>query len=246
MHQNTVFCPFLGQDLTEVMHTPIEKVVAILIEKFGEPAYTAFYPEHTVTTPLAGMGTTEWMKTANCVGINVRTIDSFWNIIPYAFTLPKAQRAIHILPIWEPGVVASLYGMSSWNINPEFYSPALSLVFPHLNTVEKQLKVVINILHLSGRVVGMDVVPHTDRYSEQVLTNPQYFEWIQRKDNKIVRHEGDLYKDAAKLIFEAFTQLGSNSTSNIKPIHMSRWNNTRKLLEKMHPQKSMCEIKHLP
>jgi len=208
MHQDNVFCPFLGQDLTEVIHTPIEKVVAILIEQFGEPAYTAFYPEHTVDTPLAGITTTAWMKTANCVGINVRTIDSFWNIIPYAFSLPKAQQAIHILPIWEPGVVASLYGMSSWNINPEFYSPALSLVFPHLNTVEKQLKVVINILHLTGRVVGMDVVPHTDRYSEQVLANPQYFEWIQRKDDKIVRHEGDLYENAAQLIFEAFLQLG--------------------------------------
>ena len=143
-----------------------------------------------------------WLKSVNTVGINVRTIQHFWNIIPYALTLPKAFNAIHILPIWEPGVVASLYGPSSWNINPEFYSPALQTYFPSLDTVEKQLKVVINILHLMEKSVGMDVVPHTDRYSEMALVHPAYFEWLQRDDLHILRQENDLYRKVESLIYE--------------------------------------------
>ena len=136
------------------------------------------------------------------VGINVRTIGSFWNIMKYMLTVPASQQSIHILPIWEPGVVASLYGMSSWNINPEFYSAELAASVPNLNTVEKQLKVVMNLLHATGRVVGMDVIPHTDRYSEIVLANPQYFEWLQRKDIEIINHRADLYEEAQAIILQ--------------------------------------------
>jgi hypothetical protein len=84
------------------------------------------------------------------VGINVRTIQSFWNVVKY-FTLPASQSSIHLLPIWECGVVASLYGMAGWNINPEFYDAELASYYPHLDTVEKQLKVVVNILHALGK-----------------------------------------------------------------------------------------------
>ena len=113
------------------------EIVDILIQQYGTDVYAAFDHESTTVSVLQNSENTDWLKLANCVGINVRTIGNFWNILPYSFTLPAAQNAIHILPIWEPGVVASLYGMSSWNINPEFYSEALAQVFPDLNTVEK-------------------------------------------------------------------------------------------------------------
>jgi hypothetical protein len=67
--------------------------------------------------------------------------------------------------------------------------------------VEKQLKVVINILHASGKAVGMDVIPHTDRYSEQALANPQCFEWLQRIGYQIIRHENNLHESVQELIF---------------------------------------------
>ena len=204
-----VFNPFLAEIPENVLKLKVEAVVELLIHQYGEAAYLAFDPEQEVSSPVLQHIDTEWIKRANCVGINVRTIGSFWNIVPYAFTLPAAQQAIHILPIWEPGVVASLYGMSSWNINPEFFSKELEQIFPTLNTVEKQLKVVINLLHLTGRVVGMDVVPHTDRYAEQVLANPHLFEWLQRRDDQIVHHESQLFEIAEALIFEVLQQAGS-------------------------------------
>lgn len=204
-----VFNPFLAEIPENVVNMPVEVIVENLMHQYGETAYAAFDPDHRVDSPVLKYTDTEWIKRTNCVGVNVRTIGSFWNIVPYALTLPAAQQAIHILPIWEPGVVASLYGMSSWNINPEFFSKELEDIFPTLNTVEKQLKVVINLLHLTGRVVGMDVVPHTDRYAEQVLANPHLFEWLQRRDDQIVRHESQLYKTAEALIFEVLQQAGS-------------------------------------
>lgn len=129
-------------------------------------------------------------------------------------TLPNAFNAIHILPIWEPGVVSSLYGPSSWNINPEFFSPILQSYFPGLDTVEKQLKVVINILHLMEKSVGMDVVPHTDRYSEMVLANPAFFEWLQRDELRILQQGNGLYRTVERIIY---THLLNNSPGQSLP-----------------------------
>lgn len=185
----------------DALRLPIEEVLGYLESLYGEALYSAFDPAVLIKGPVSDLKDTQWMKTAKTVGINVRTIGHFWNIIPYALTLPRMFNAIHILPIWEPGVVASLYGPSSWNINPEFFSAALQNCFPHLDTVEKQLKTVINVLHLMGKSVGMDVVPHTDRYSEAALANPVCFEWLQRKDLQIVQQGNDLYRAVEHLLY---------------------------------------------
>jgi hypothetical protein len=39
----------------------------------------------------------------------------------------------------------------------------------------------------------MDVIPHTDRFSEITLANPTYFEWLQREGTEIVDHQADLH-----------------------------------------------------
>jgi len=197
-----IFTPLINQLPEVALEKKVEEILEILQKAYPLELEKAFYESTSIPSPLQHTSSTDWLKRANCVGINVRTIGSFWKIIPYSLTLPAAQNAIHILPIWEPGVVASLYGMSSWNINPAFFSEELYHAFPHLNTVEKQLKVVINLLHLTGRVVGMDVVPHTDRYSEQVLANPSFFEWLRREGDQIVDHRDTLFEEVEELLFQ--------------------------------------------
>lgn len=186
------------------VNLPITQTISILKTRLGEPRFQAavglqdssFTIHHT---PL----------TTNIVGINVRTIQSFWNVVKYALTIPASQSAIHLLPIWEPGVVSSLYGMASWNINPEFFSQELYEAFPHLDTVERQLKACVNLLHAMGKTVGMDVIPHTDRYSEIVLANPQYFEWLQRKGTEIVDHSSQLHEKVQEAIWEFLKNQGT-------------------------------------
>lgn len=185
----------------DVFNLPFEEILGYLEVLYGTRLYQAFDYNQSVESPTAQLQDTTWLRSANTVGINVRTIQHFWNIVPYAMTLPNAFNAIHILPVWEPGVVASLYGPSSWNINPEFFSPTLQSFFPDLDTVEKQLKVVINILHLMEKSVGMDVVPHTDRYSEMVLANPAFFEWLQRDDLQILQQGNELYHTVESIIY---------------------------------------------
>ena len=63
------------------------------------------------------------MKTSSCVGINLRTTGGLLGALHYVLTLPPHVEAVHLLPIFEPGVVGSLYGMASWRINTEFYDP---------------------------------------------------------------------------------------------------------------------------
>lgn len=198
----------------DAINLPFEEIIGYLEALYGPRLYQAFDFNQSVDGPAAQFQDTTWLRSANTVGINVRTIQHFWNIVPYAMTLPNAFNAIHILPIWEPGVVASLYGPSSWNINPEFFSPTLQSYFPGLDTVEKQLKVVVNILHLMEKSVGMDVVPHTDRYSEMVLANPAFFEWLQRDELQILQQGNELYRTVESIIH---THLSNNSSGQSLP-----------------------------
>lgn len=205
--QNQTFIPNLLPE--QAVQMPAVQLAYILEKKFGQQSFfQALNPENTIASPVQHHENTSWLKTVNMVGINVRTIGSFWNVVKYSLTLPKTQSSIHLLPIWECGVVASLYGIASWNINPEFFDDELAIAFPHLNTVEKQLKVVTNLLHLMGKTVGMDVIPHTDRYSEITLANPQFFEWLQRREFEITDHSENLHEKVQEAILDFLYQYG--------------------------------------
>jgi hypothetical protein len=179
----------------------------------------ALNEKNTIPSPLKEHKNADWMKTTNMVGVNIRTIGNFFNLIKYAFTLPSYHDSIHILPIWEPGVVGSLYGKVNFNINPEFYSHEFARVVPQLNTVEKQLKATINILHAMGKSVGMDVIPHTDRFSEIVLSYPRFFEWVKRVGGRIINFSESNYREIEEIIW---LYLHRKGTANNTPISYSR------------------------
>ena len=167
----------------------------------------ALNPAETIESPARIYSEGSWLKQSNMVGINVRTVGSFWKIINYSLTLPASHDSIHLLPIWEPGVVGSLYGMVSWQINPEFFDVELARYVPALDSVEKQLKVVTNLLHAMGRTVGMDVIPHTDRFSEMVIACPGLFEWVQRDErggrpDKLADHSSFVYRYVEEAIWQ--------------------------------------------
>ncbi len=173
------------------------KLAGILRERLGTETFLeALDPGIDVPGHLIDRPDGEWLKSCHTVGINVRTIGSFWNVLKYALTLPDHIRGIHLLPIWEPGVVGSLYGTASWNLNWEFLDHEALRMFPQVRSLDHQLKVTINLLHALGKVVGMDVIPHTDRYSEIVLANPSFFEWLRRNDLIIDDHREDLHEAA--------------------------------------------------
>ncbi len=105
---------------------PNHQLLPILEKRLGKATLEAcLQPEETWPAVAAGQPSANWLKRTNMAGINVRTIQNFWNVVKYTLTLPASQSAIHLLPIWEPGVVSSLYGIASWNINPEFFSREL-------------------------------------------------------------------------------------------------------------------------
>jgi hypothetical protein len=206
------FIPYLLPE--QALELSAHETLNILRGRFGEAVELALHPNFTdpnqypaeiptvIRSPAIEQEDGGWLKRTNMVGINVRTVGSFWNIVKYALTLPFVQSSIHILPIWEPGVVGSLYGMSSWELNQEFYSPELETFCPTLNTNPKQLRAVVNLLHMMGKAVGMDVIPHTDRFSQITLAYPEYFEWLQRQDTVIVDHSANLHIKVQEQIFK--------------------------------------------
>lgn len=188
---------------------PTMQVLYILEKRLGQATlYQALNPNNTIDSPVQHHADGTWLKQVNMVGINVRTIQSFWNVVKYTLTLPASQSSIHLLPIWECGVVASLYGMASWNVNPEFFDAELAGHLSHLDTVEKQLKVVVNLIHAMGKSIGMDVIPHTDRYAEVALANPSYYEWLQRREFSITNHDAHLHEAVQQRIMAFLQEVG--------------------------------------
>lgn len=221
------FIPRLLPELA--LRMPVQEILNLLQRRWGSRVDLSLEVKYTdpelpfwdlpqeLRGPVAGEPNAGWLKNANLVGVNLRTTGGFWGLVPYCLTLPAAQNAIHLLPIWEPGVVGSLYGMCSWQINPEFYHPGLAEVFPWLNTPERQLKAVINLLHLMGRAVGMDVIPHTDRFSEMALAFPEHFEWLRRKGTRILDHSANLYQAVQKRIGQFLRKNGPAVEGEIVP-----------------------------
>ncbi len=194
------------------------QVLGLLAQKLGSDVLTqALNPYNTVPSSVVQQPDSQWLKKSNMVGVNVRTIGSFWNVVKYALTLPKSHDSIHLLPIWEPGVVGSLYGTVSWNINQEFFSHELARAIPSLDTVERQLKVVVNLLHAMGKSVGLDVIPHTDRFSEIVIMHPRIFEWVRREGSQLTDHSENVWKDVEKVIWQ---WLLKNGTADGSPLDL--------------------------
>lgn len=188
----------------------VYQTLEILHKRLGnDKLKQALDPNETVPSPAVAEPNSTWLKKANMVGVNVRTVGSFWNVVNYTLTLPACHDSIHLLPVWEPGVVGSLYGMVSWQINPEFFSIDLARFVPALDTVEKQLKVTVNLLHALGRTVGMDVIPHTDRFSEMALVHPDLFEWVHREGFRLVDHTENVYRHVEEVIWQFLKQKGA-------------------------------------
>jgi hypothetical protein len=134
----------------------------------------AFDIKNTYPSPVAAEINTNWFKKSNIIGINPRITKTFWGIIKYAMTFP--ENAIHILPLFESGCDNALYAPISWKLSQEFLDP--DLVKIGFDTPEKQLKLIINVLHCMGKTVGFDALTHCDKFSEIVFVNPKYFEWV--------------------------------------------------------------------
>ena len=110
---------------------------------------------------------------------------------------------------------SSLYGKVSWNINTAFFNSELHRAVPHLDTVEKQLKVVVNLLHALGKTVGLDVIPHNDRFSEIVLTYPRLFEWVRRNGPHITDHSEKVWVQVEEQIWQFLQQRGPADGSQL-------------------------------
>ncbi|MFT6206066.1 MAG: hypothetical protein ACJA1O_003693 [Spirosomataceae bacterium] len=117
--------------------------------------------------------------------------------------------------IWEPGVVASLYGKTSFVVNEEFYSKEWAKAVLALNTAQKQLKALVNVAHAMGKAVGMDVIPYASRFAKMVFTHPRNFEWVKQVRRKMISHGSTLYQDVEEIILQFLHHCG---TTNGMPI----------------------------
>ncbi len=219
------FVPYLLPE--QAVDTPAPVVLEILERRLGPALGLALSTEHCepadgplpapIRSPVADRPDGSWIRTRNVVGVNVRTIGSAWDVVKYALTLPAAYDAIHLLPIWQPGVVESLYGPSSWDIDGSLFSRQLAAVRPHLDTPERQLRAVVHVLHATGRAVGMDVIPHADRYCEMALTHPEHFEWLRREGLVIVDHRADLHEEVQQRVHAFVVEHGPAVSGVVLP-----------------------------
>ena len=170
-----------------------------------------------VRSPRAEEPDASWLKRTNMAGVNVRTVGDYGGVIKYAMTLRENIDSVNLLPIWEPGVVSSLYGIASWNLNTEFFSEELFELAPNLSSTGRQLRAVSNLLHVMGKTIGMDVIPHTDRFSEAALGTPDLFEWMRVVDRQIVDHSDALNSEVERVVYDWLTTRGPADQSMSLP-----------------------------
>lgn len=203
----------VGLQPQDAVATPLSDVLTMLIQRHGDAITVALSDmavdlsrplaelPAAVRSPRSNEPDSSWLKRTNMVGINVRTVGDYGGVVKYAMTLPAAADSIHLLPLWEPGVVESLYGIAAWNLNTEFFSDEWYEFAPNLDTVGKQLRATSNLLHVMGKTVGVDVIPHTDRFSEPALCTPGLFEWMSVRDRQIVDHSDGLARTVEEAVF---------------------------------------------
>ena len=200
---------------------PLAAAIDLLRRRIGDAVDVALSPAavdldspladlpREVRSPRRAEPDSTWLKTSNMIGVNVRTVGDYGGVVKYALTLPAAFDSIHLLPIWEPGVVESLYGIAGWNLNKDFFSKELVTLAPHLDTVGRQLRAICNLLHVTGKSIGMDVIPHTDRFSEVAVGNPDLFEWMRVRDREIVDQSESLHQVAMETVFQWLVTTGA-------------------------------------
>lgn len=184
----------------DCLNLSFEQSVDILKKKISQKELDkAFDISKSYPSPIVNSKDTAWAKTAKIVGINPRITKTFWGIVKYAISFP--EEAIHIMPLWETGD-GSLYVQNSWKVNPEFLDD--DLIKLGFKTPESQLKLIINVLHAMGKIAGFDCLPHVDSFSEIVLSNPKYFEWIKLNEEKTAQitdiDYNLIYKDVEEII----------------------------------------------
>ncbi len=219
----------VGARPQDVLAAPLGRVLGLLEQRYGAAVADAWSPAAVdlagpltelpapATSPHAGARDSSWMRRTNMVGVNVRTVGDYAGVVKYALTLPGAIDSVHLLPIWEPGVVESLYGMASWHLNREFFSAEWRQLAPHLDTTAKQLRALSNLLHVMDKTVGMDVIPHTDRFSEMAVGTPDLFEWMRVADRRIVDHSESVAHAAEQAVFDWLRSRGSAAPGDHPP-----------------------------
>ncbi len=147
----------------DALELPLPTVLDILRRRFGAAIDVAMSDEATdlsrplselptaVRSPRAHEPDSSWMRRTNMVGVNVRTVGDYAGVVKYALTLPSSTDSLQLLPIWEPGVVESLYGIAGWNLNTEYFSDEMYEEAPHLDSVGRQLRAVSNLLARDGQ-----------------------------------------------------------------------------------------------
>ena len=208
---------------------PLDRVLEVLRRRHGDAVDVALSEvavdldadlgdlPAAVRSPVADRPDSSWLMRTNMVGINLRTVGDVGNVVKYGLTLPAACDAIQLLPFWEPGVVKSLYGMASWHLDGAYFSDELYAQAPHLDSIGRQLRAVCNLLHVTGRTVGFDVVPHTDRFSEQALANPHLFEWMRIREHRIVDHTDGVLDQVVRAIVTWLAERGPALDGEVPP-----------------------------
>ena len=184
----------------DVLRLPARAIFDALHGRLGEVLAKALQPWHQVPSPRAAEKDGTWLKQSNVVGINLRCTGDLLGALKYVLTLPPHVDAIHLLPVFEPGVVGSLYGMSSWRLNEEFFSWEWARFTPAQRHVNDQLRAFVNLCHALGKTVGLDVIPHVDRFSEIALANPWAFEWVRRDDATLLDRRAALHEEVEEHI----------------------------------------------
>lgn len=175
-----------------------------------------------IPSPVSQEKDTGWFEQIKMVGVSPRICKTYLGILKYALTLPKGT-AVHLMPVFEPGTLGNYYAQINWRPSDKWLDP--ELVRAGYKTPEAQLKFLTSALNALNHPVVMEMVPHTDNFSEIVFANPAMFEWIKVTPNPInpdlepKLDFGDFSSDIKGVVLD-FLKAEGNAKGNPVPARM--------------------------
>ena len=185
---------------------PHREVLELVRQRLGGDLLRFAMKRHyRVPSPVLRHTDDAWLHRQPIQEIHLGQLDSFWQIVPLSFTEDYHSSGMALRGIWEVENGKANQGLVSWNIRSDRFCEALAETNPKLKSPERQLVVVLNLLHAMGKTVGFRLPPQLEPFGESVLANPHLFSWQESGRNPTA----SAGRKVQRLVFDWLWQQGS-------------------------------------
>ncbi len=162
---------------SHALDLPLEEVLRLFRQKFGgDMMRLAGKKNFRLPSPAYRHPDDSWLKAEKVIPIKLDKVSSLGRILPLCLTRPYRGKAILLEGLWD----MAREGLLDWQIRPGLFCEDLVRLYPKLNSPERQLSTILNLLHALGRKTGLRLPGALSPSGFCVMGNPHLFHWTRK------------------------------------------------------------------